>query len=104
MPGMTEAHAHLSWPSSVERFVPGMSLPPEDLLLNTARNARDAAGPWIHQRILRRGARQDPRNHAQGANRCRQDCPARRLVPASIEREPPNETPSSQGGQVGRTR
>ena len=40
MPGMTEAHAHLSWPSSVERFVPGMSLPPEDLALNTARNAR----------------------------------------------------------------
>ena len=40
MPGLTEAHAHLSWPSSVERFVPGMSLAAEDLLLNTARNAR----------------------------------------------------------------
>ncbi|MBV8804626.1 MAG: hypothetical protein JO042_06255, partial [Sinobacteraceae bacterium] len=40
MPGLIEAHAHLSWPCSVERFVPGMSLPPEDLLLNTARNAR----------------------------------------------------------------
>jgi imidazolonepropionase-like amidohydrolase len=40
MPGLTEAHAHLSWPTSVERFVPGMSLPAEDLLLNTARNAR----------------------------------------------------------------
>src|SRR5580765_8102221 len=40
MPGLTEAHAHLSWPSSVERFVPGMSLPPEDLLLTAARNAR----------------------------------------------------------------
>jgi imidazolonepropionase-like amidohydrolase len=40
MPGLIEAHAHLSWPSSVERFVPGMSLPPEDLVLTTARNAR----------------------------------------------------------------
>jgi imidazolonepropionase-like amidohydrolase len=40
MPGLVEAHAHLSWPSSVERFVPGMSLPPEDLVLTTARNAR----------------------------------------------------------------
>lgn len=40
MPGMTESHAHLSRPSSVERFVPGMHLPEEDLLLNTARNAR----------------------------------------------------------------
>jgi imidazolonepropionase-like amidohydrolase len=40
MPGLVEAHAHLSWPSSVERFVPGMALPPEDLVLTTARNAR----------------------------------------------------------------
>src|SRR5580700_5285237 len=40
MPGLVEAHAHLSWPSSVERFVPGMSLPPDDLVLNAARNAR----------------------------------------------------------------
>ncbi|MRW89225.1 amidohydrolase family protein [Duganella sp. FT80W] len=40
MPGLIEAHAHLSWPSSVERFVPGMALPPEDLVLTTARNAR----------------------------------------------------------------
>jgi imidazolonepropionase-like amidohydrolase len=40
MPGLVEAHAHLSWPSSVERFVPGMSLPPEELVLTTARNAR----------------------------------------------------------------
>ena len=40
MPGLIEAHAHLSWPSSVERFVPGMALPPDDLVLNTARNAR----------------------------------------------------------------
>jgi imidazolonepropionase-like amidohydrolase len=40
MPGLIEAHAHLSWPSSVERFVPGMSLPLEDLVLTTARNAR----------------------------------------------------------------
>jgi imidazolonepropionase-like amidohydrolase len=40
MPGLVEAHAHLSWPSSVERFVPGMALPTEDLVLTTARNAR----------------------------------------------------------------
>jgi imidazolonepropionase-like amidohydrolase len=40
MPGLIEAHAHLSWPSSVERFVPGMALPLEDLVLTTARNAR----------------------------------------------------------------
>src|ERR1700722_10292020 len=40
MPGLIESHAHLSWPSSVERFVPGMNLAPDDLVLNAARNAR----------------------------------------------------------------
>jgi imidazolonepropionase-like amidohydrolase len=40
MPGLVEAHAHLSWPSSVERFVPTLKLPIEDLVLTTARNAR----------------------------------------------------------------
>ena len=40
MPGLTEAHAHLTWPTSVEKFVPGMALPPEELALTAARNAR----------------------------------------------------------------
>jgi imidazolonepropionase-like amidohydrolase len=40
MPGLAEAHAHLTWPSSVERFVPGMHLPPDELALTAARNAR----------------------------------------------------------------
>jgi imidazolonepropionase-like amidohydrolase len=40
MPGMVEAHAHLSWPSSVGRIINAMVLPPEEHLLVTARNAR----------------------------------------------------------------
>jgi imidazolonepropionase-like amidohydrolase len=40
MPGMVEAHAHLSWPSSIERFIPQFVLPPEEQLLATVRNAR----------------------------------------------------------------
>jgi imidazolonepropionase-like amidohydrolase len=40
MPGMVEAHAHLSWPSSIERFIPQFVLPPEEQLLATIRNAR----------------------------------------------------------------
>ncbi len=40
MPGMVEAHAHLSWPSSIERFEPRFVLPPEEQLLATVRNAR----------------------------------------------------------------
>jgi len=40
MPGMVEAHAHLSWPSSTERFIPQFILPPEEMLITTVRNAR----------------------------------------------------------------
>ena len=40
MPGMVEAHAHLSWPSSVERVINTMKLPAEEHLLITAQNAR----------------------------------------------------------------
>jgi imidazolonepropionase-like amidohydrolase len=40
MPGMVEAHAHLTWPSSVERVINSMKLPPEEHLLVTAQNAR----------------------------------------------------------------
>jgi imidazolonepropionase-like amidohydrolase len=40
MPGLVEAHAHLTWPSSVERVVNSMKLPAEEHLLVTAQNAR----------------------------------------------------------------
>lgn len=40
MPGLIEAHAHLSWPSSVGRIINKMMLPPEEHLLVTARNAK----------------------------------------------------------------
>jgi imidazolonepropionase-like amidohydrolase len=40
MPGLVEAHAHLSWPSSVGRIINTMTLPPEEHLLVTARNAK----------------------------------------------------------------
>ncbi len=40
MPGMVESHAHLTWPSSVERVVNAMHLPLEEHVLVTAQNAR----------------------------------------------------------------
>src|SRR4026209_1079696 len=40
MPGLVEAHAHLSWPSSVGRIIDAMVLPPEEHLRVTARTAR----------------------------------------------------------------
>lgn len=40
MPGLVEAHAHLSWPSSVGNVINSMRLPAEEHLLITAYNAR----------------------------------------------------------------
>src|ERR1700690_4679195 len=40
MPGLVEAHAHLSWPSAVDRVINAMTMAPEEHLLITARNAR----------------------------------------------------------------
>src|SRR5262249_32754339 len=40
MPGMVEAHAHLSWPCAFDRIILDKSIPPEEHLLITARNAR----------------------------------------------------------------
>ena len=40
MPGMVEAHAHLTFPSSVGRLFTGLDLPAEDHLLVAAYNAR----------------------------------------------------------------
>lgn len=90
MPGLTEAHAHLSWPSSVERFVPSMALPPEELLLTTACNARilldhgftsaysgGSLGKTLEislKAFIDSGALAGPR-----------------LVPSTIEREPPSD-------------
>jgi imidazolonepropionase-like amidohydrolase len=40
MPGMVEAHAHLTWPTNIERVTNGMKLPIEEHMLVTAQNAR----------------------------------------------------------------
>jgi imidazolonepropionase-like amidohydrolase len=40
MPGMVEAHAHLSWPCAYDRIILDKQIPPEEHLLITARNAR----------------------------------------------------------------
>jgi imidazolonepropionase-like amidohydrolase len=40
MPGLVEAHAHLTWPSSVEKIYHQFVLPPEEMKVATWRNAR----------------------------------------------------------------
>ena len=40
MPGLVEAHAHLSWPSSTEKMYHEFVLPPDEMRVATWRNAR----------------------------------------------------------------
>jgi imidazolonepropionase-like amidohydrolase len=99
MPGLVEAHAHLSWPSSVERFVPGMDLPPEDLLLNTARNARVLLDHGFTS-AYSAGALGRTVEMSLKAQIDSGGMPGPRLIPCSIEREPPSDSAYLQGGNV----
>ena len=99
MPGLTEAHAHLTWPTSVEKFVPGMSLPPDELALTAARNARilldhgftsaysgGSLGRYIEPALQREI---DSRG-----------MPGPRLIPSTLEREPPSSDSAFDPGSV----
>ena len=65
MPGMVEAHAHLSWPCAYDRIILDKTIRPEEHLLITAQRA-DHARSRLYQRLFRRLARhafrdRDPR-------------------------------------------
>ncbi len=96
MPGLCEAHAHLTWPSSIEKFVPGMHLPPEELALTAARNARIlldhgftsaySAGSLSKKLEIYLKEQLDAGS-----------MPGPRLIPSSLEREPPNDSELNPG-------
>jgi len=99
MPGLIEAHAHLSWPSSVERIVPGMALPPDELVLNTARNARILLD---HGFTSAYSGGSLGRTVEVALKACIDSggMPGPRLVPSSIEREPPTADAALDPGSV----
>jgi imidazolonepropionase-like amidohydrolase len=99
MPGLVESHAHLSWPSSVERFVPGMYLAPDDLVLNAARNARILIDHGFTS-AYSGGALSRTLDVALKASIDSGGIPGPRLVPSSIERDPPSATAQLVSGNV----
>jgi imidazolonepropionase-like amidohydrolase len=99
MPGLIESHAHLSWPTSVERFVPGMSLPPDDLVLNTARNARVLLDHGFTS-AYSGGALARTVEVVLKACIDSGGMPGPRLIPSSIEREPPSSNVDLTPGSV----
>ena len=90
MPGLVEAHAHLTWPTSVERFVPGMHLPPEELALTAARNARILLDHGFTS-AYSAGALSQRLEVFLKEQIDSGGLPGPRLIPSSIEREPPSE-------------
>jgi imidazolonepropionase-like amidohydrolase len=99
MPGLIESHAHLTWPSSVERFVPGMALPPDDLALTAARNARilldhGFTSAWSAGALGQR-VEIALKSHLDDGG-----LPGPRLVASSVEREPPVDDAALSPGQV----
>lgn len=87
MPGMVEAHAHLTWASSVEKIYHEFILPPEELKIAAWRNARvlldhgftsaysaGALGEGIEPELAR----------AIDAG----ETPGPRLIPSTLERSP----------------
>ena len=96
MPGMVEAHAHLTWASSVEKIYDVFILPPEELKIAAWRNARvlldhgftsaysaGALGDGIEPELAR----------AIDAG----ETPGPRLIPSTIERSPEGEEGTETG-------
>lgn len=90
MPGMTDAHCHLTWPSSVEKFVPGMAMPAEELALTAARNARILLDYGFTSAYsagsLSKRLEIVLNEHLESGG-----MPGPRLIPSSVEREPPSD-------------
>lgn len=96
MPGMCEAHAHLTWPTSVEKFVPGMYLPSEELALTAARNARILLDHGFTS-AYSAGALSKKLEISLNEHIVSGGLPGPRLIPSSVEREPPNESELDPG-------
>jgi len=87
MPGMVEAHGHISWPSSTERFEPRFMLPPEEMLLAAARNARILLDHGFTS-IFSAGALGDRIEVVLRDEFARGGLPGPRLCASTIERSP----------------
>lgn len=96
MPGMVEAHAHLTWPTSIEKFVPGMYLPSEELALTAARNARILLDQGFTS-AYSAGSLSKSLEVKLNEFFVSGGLPGPRFIPSSVEREPPNESDLDPG-------
>ena len=90
MPGMVEAHAHLSWGSSVEKIYHDFMLPPEELKVANWRNARVLLDHGFTS-AYSAGALGDGLETALKGEIDAGETPGPRLIPSTIERSPEGE-------------
>jgi imidazolonepropionase-like amidohydrolase len=87
MPGMVEAHTHLTWASSIEKIYHQFILPPEELEIAATRNARLLLDHGFTS-AYSAGALGDGIEVRLAAAIARGDTPGPRLVPSTLERSP----------------
>ncbi len=87
MPGMVEAHAHLTWGSSVEHIYHQFILPPEELKVATWRNARVLLDHGFTS-AYSGGALGDGIETELAAAIEVGETPGPRLIPSTLERTP----------------
>ena len=87
MPGMIEAHAHLTWGSSVEKIYHQFILPPEELEVAATRNARVLLDHGFTS-AYSAGALGDGIEVRLAAAIAAGEVPGPRLVPSTLERSP----------------
>ncbi|HZU64745.1 MAG TPA: amidohydrolase family protein [Novosphingobium sp.] len=87
MPGMVEAHTHLTWASSVEKIYHAFILPPEELEVAATRNARVLLDHGFTS-LYSAGALGDGIEVRLAAKIAAGEVPGPRLVPSTLERSP----------------
>lgn len=87
MPGMVEAHAHLTWASSVEKIYHAFILPPDELKVAAWRNARILLDHGFTS-AYSAGALGDGIEVELAKAIAAGETPGPRLVPSTLERSP----------------
>jgi len=87
MPGMVEAHAHLTWGSSVEKIYHQFLLPADEMEIAATRNARVLLDHGFTS-AYSAGAMGDGLEVRLAAAIARGETPGPRLIPSTLERSP----------------
>lgn len=90
MPGMVDAHTHLTWGSSVEKIYHQFILPPEELKVAAWRNARVLLDHGFTS-LYSAGALGDHIEPELARAIAAGDTPGPRLIPSTLERSPEGE-------------